>query len=233
MTDTTRIDGIIFDKDGTLFDFHTTWSNWARSLIEHMSDRHDVALDDIARAIAFDLAANRFLPGSVMISANNRECAEALAKALPNVSVDEVEHQMVISSADAELAPVVPLAAFLDGLAARGLKIGLMTNDSEHGARAHLSSAGVLDRFDFVAGYDSGHGHKPDADPLLAFARIAGLTPARVAMVGDSTHDLIAARAAGMQSLGVLTGVAEAAELTPHADRILPDIGHIPAWLDE
>ena len=195
MTETTRIDGIIFDKDGTLFDFHTTWSNWARSLMEQMSELHDVALDDIARAIAFDLVDNRFLPDSVMISANNRECAEALAKAFPNISVDDVEYHMVQTSADAQLAPVVPLAAFLDDLAARGLKIGLMTNDSEHGARAHLTSAGVLDRFDFVAGYDSGHGHKPNADPLLAFARSAGLNPGRVAMVGDSAHDLMAARA--------------------------------------
>lgn len=233
MTRATRIDGIIFDKDGTLFDFHTTWSTWARSLIADMSGLHAVAQQDIAQAIAFDLATNRFLPGSLMVSANNRECAEALASALPNVSVDEVEQHMMLSSAEAHLAPVVPLAAFLDDLAARGLKIGLMTNDSEHGARAHLTSAGVLDRFDFVAGFDSGHGHKPNADPLLAFARIAGLSPARVAMVGDSTHDLMAARAAGMQSLGVLTGVAEAAELNPHADRVLPDIGHIPAWLDE
>ncbi|MCZ4353721.1 HAD family hydrolase [Roseovarius aestuarii] len=233
MTGTTRIDGIVFDKDGTLFDFHTTWSGWARALMEHMSDLHNVPVADIAQAIDFDLVTNRFLPGSVMISANNRECAEALAKALPGVSVDDVEEQMVASSATAQLSPVVPLAAFLDGLSERGLKVGLMTNDSEFGARAHLEAAGVLDRFDFVAGYDSGHGHKPNADPLLAFARLMGLTPARVVMVGDSTHDLIAARAAGMQSLGVLTGVAEAEELSHHADRVLPDIGHIPAWLDE
>jgi phosphoglycolate phosphatase len=51
-------------------------------------------------------------------------------------------------------------------------------------------------------------------------------------MVGDSLHDLRAGRAAGMTTIGVLTGVAGAEELSPSADLILPDIGHLPAWLD-
>jgi len=50
-------------------------------------------------------------------------------------------------------------------------------------------------------------------------------------MVGDSLHDLHAGRAAGMQCVAVLTGVAEAAELGPAADIVLPDIGHLAAWL--
>jgi len=49
--------------------------------------------------------------------------------------------------------------------------------------------------------------------------------------VGDSTHDLIAGRRAGMQTVAVLTGVALEAELAPHADVVLPNIGHIPAWM--
>ena len=58
-----------------------------------------------------------------------------------------------------------------------------------------------------------------------------GLAPARVVMVGDSTHDLIAGRAAGMQTVGVLTGPASRADLGKLADAVLPDIGHLPAWL--
>ena len=65
----------------------------------------------------------------------------------------------------------------------------------------------------------------------LAFAHSLGLDPARVAMVGDSLHDLAAGRAAGMRTVGVLTGVAGAAELAALADVILPDIGGLPGWL--
>ncbi|EPX85444.1 HAD-superfamily hydrolase, subfamily IA, variant 1 family protein [Salipiger mucosus DSM 16094] len=52
-------------------------------------------------------------------------------------------------------------------------------------------------------------------------------------MVGDSTHDLIAGRAAGMQCVGVLTGPAAAEDLASQADVVLPDIGHLPGWLGD
>jgi phosphoglycolate phosphatase len=57
------------------------------------------------------------------------------------------------------------------------------------------------------------------------------LAPDRIAMIGDSTHDLVAGRAAGMITVGVLTGPATREDLAPHATVVLPDIGHLPAWL--
>ena len=66
---------------------------------------------------------------------------------------------------------------------------------------------------------------------MLAFAKQIGVAPERIVMVGDSTHDLFAGRAAGMKTIGVLTGMAVEGDLAPHADVVLPDIGHIPAWL--
>ncbi|MFX0544842.1 HAD family hydrolase [Roseovarius sp. S1116L3] len=226
------IEGIVFDKDGTLFDFHTTWADWTRNLLVHLAEAHDGDAQALADAVQFDLEACRFLPTSPLIGATNREGAETLAAVLRGVDADQIEEHMRLSSGEAPLQPAVPLVPFLTDLAARGLKVGLVTNDTDHGARTHLGTAGVLDHFDFVAGYDSGHGAKPEAGPLLAFALQSGLDPARCVMVGDSTHDLRAGRAAGMWTLGVLTGIADRDELTPLSDAVLPDIGHIPVWLD-
>jgi len=50
-------------------------------------------------------------------------------------------------------------------------------------------------------------------------------------MVGDSTHDLHAGRAAGMRTVGVLSGPAPREELAPFANVVLADIGEIPNWL--
>ena len=227
-----KINGVVFDKDGTLFDFQTSWSAWTKTLIESLSERHEIPASRLADAIEFDLATGAFHPQSPLIAATNREGAETLASVIPACDVDALEYQMMVSSADVPLAPSVPLGPFIDDLRGRGLRVGVMTNDTEYGARAHLRSAGVLDQFDFVAGFDSGHGAKPEPGPLLAFAKATSLAPETVLMVGDSTHDLIAGRRAGMHTAGVLTGVAHAAELAPHADVVLPDIGHIPAWLD-
>ena len=135
---------------------------------------------------------------------------------------------------EAEKAPqieAVPLIPLLTGFRAAGLKLGVATNDAERPARAHLDGVGVTAFFDFIAGYDSGFGGKPAAGQLLAFAKLVALAPVQIAMVGDSTHDLRAGRAAGMTTVGVLTGLAERAELEPFADVIFPDIGHLPEWL--
>jgi len=226
-----KVDGIVFDKDGTLFDFHATWGVWGRQTIEFLAGKHQVSVVAVAGAIEFDLKENVFLPTSPAIAATNREVAECIARALPDASVDDVEQYLMISAAEAPLSPAVPLVQFLEGLSSEGIALGVMTNDSEFGARAHLSSAGVLDHFDFVAGFDSGFGAKPAPGPLLAFARAAELDPSRVLMVGDSAHDLIAGRAAGMQTFGVLTGTATEQDLQPYADAVSPDIGHIPDWL--
>jgi phosphoglycolate phosphatase len=50
-------------------------------------------------------------------------------------------------------------------------------------------------------------------------------------MVGDSLHDLHAGRAAGMRTVGVLTGPAPRAELSPEADIVLGSIAELPDWL--
>ena len=139
---------------------------------------------------------------------------------------------MSVLSAGAPMVPAVPLRAVLSGLKARGLRLGLATNDTEMPARVHLEGAGVLDLFDYVVGCDSGFGGKPAPGQLNEFLRRFGLAPDRVAMVGDSRHDLDAGRAAGMHAIAVLTGVATAVELAPHADVVLTDIAGIGPWID-
>ncbi|SDN42720.1 phosphoglycolate phosphatase [Lutimaribacter pacificus] len=225
------IAGILFDKDGTLFDFGATWNGWAASVIAELSGGDAARAQALADAARFDLAAQVFHPDSPVIAGTNREAAECLASALPGRSVAGIEALLTEKAAMAPLAPAVPLDPFLAGLAARGLRLGVMTNDTEHTAHAHLGAAGVAGHFHFVAGFDSGYGAKPAPDPLLAFARAMELAPDRVVMVGDSAHDLIAGRAAGMRCVGVLTGMAQAHELAPLADAVLPDIGHLPRWL--
>ncbi|AHD01519.1 HAD family hydrolase [Leisingera methylohalidivorans] len=226
------VDAFLFDKDGTLFDFAATWNGWAARVLETLAKGDRAVLEAMAEVISYDLERQAFNPDSLVIAGSNDEVAEVLAPFVADMGVEELLVFLALSAAEAELAPAVPLAAFLDSLLARGKVLGVMTNDAENSARSQLERAGVLDRFAFVAGCDSGHGAKPAPDPLLAFCKAAGVAPGRTAMVGDSRHDLEAGAAAGMLRIGVLTGLALRDELTPHADIVLPDIGHIPAWMD-
>jgi phosphoglycolate phosphatase len=166
-----------------------------------------------------------------VIAGTPGDIAAFLLPHLPGTSPDVLMAQMNRAAAAAPMKEAVPLAPMLDGLRGMGLALGVATNDAEAPARAHLAAAGVAGRFDFIAGSDSGHGAKPAPGQLLAFADAAGLAPASVLMIGDSRHDLTAGRAAGMGTVGVLTGPATARDLADLADAVLPDIGHLGAYL--
>ena len=225
------IRGIVFDKDGTLFDFKASWGRWAQGFIAGLARDEDHALV-LADAIGYLPDTNGFAPDSPVIAATAVDIAAAL---LPHVegyshaSLTEAIDEAAAGVPMAEAVPLVPLFAALKG---RGLKLGVATNDSEVPARAHLDRHGLTGLLDFIAGWDSGHGAKPAPGMCLAFASSAGLDPAEVLMVGDSLHDLDAGRAAGMRPVAVLTGIARAGDLAPHAEVVLPDIGALPAWLD-
>jgi phosphoglycolate phosphatase len=225
------VQAVLFDKDGTLFDFAATWESFAASLIMKLGGDDAERTLAAATALRFDMMRGCFMPGSPAIAGTNREIAELLGDALGQ-DVQAMEALIVAEAARAPLQEAVALVPFLAELAARDLGLGVMTNDSESVARAHLEASGVLGMFDFVAGADSGHGAKPEPTPLLAFAQALRLEPAEVVMVGDSPHDLMAARSAGMRGVGVLTGLAPRDVLAPLAEVVFPDIGFLPAWLD-
>lgn len=229
MTDPVR--ALLFDKDGTLFDFGATWNGWAAQVLRRLAEGDPAREAEMAAAWRFDLAKGAFLPDSPVIAGTEAEAAAILARCLPGSDARALCRVLGAEAAAATPVPATPLAPLLDGFRTSGLHLGVVTNDSEAAARAQLRTAGTEAAFDFIAGYDSGHGAKPDPGPLLAGSLHLDVPPEHCVMVGDSTHDLLAAQAAGMRGVGVLTGLADEAALAPHATVVLPHIGHLPDWL--
>ncbi|MBI1170578.1 HAD-IA family hydrolase [bacterium] len=223
------IKAVIFDKDGTLFDFRMSWGGWTRSLLAELAPRTE---GDLAATLGFEPEAMAFAPDSAVIAHTTDEIAMLMLPHLPGMSFNALMDIMNRIAAEAPMAPAVPLREVLSGLTGRGLVLGLATNDTEAPARAHLTGAGVIDLFAFVAGCDSGYGGKPAPGQLLAFAAQTGLPAGQIAMVGDSLHDLDAARRAGMKAVGVLTGPARRETLTPHAHVVLASIAELGDWID-
>ncbi len=229
--------GILFDKDGTLFDFSATWGRWTETTLDILApDRETWAR--MARAGGYDPERRRFVPGSPVVAGAPSEIARIWAGFRPDLGAAKVESILDETALDVLADPnmLFPAAADLPGLladlSACGYALGVATHDSEQGARIQLGSAGAEAAFDFIAGYDSGHGLKPGPGMLLAFAEAMGIPPASVVMVGDSRHDLEVAHSAGAaMAVGVLTGPATREDLAPWADHILPSIDHLPALL--
>lgn len=224
------IKALLFDKDGTLFDFQATWGVWAYDFLRALAtDDHELtALHDV---LAYDPDKKAFQPSSVAVAGTPDDIVEKILPILTTYDHDTLLELITQSSMKAPLAPAVPLDPLLRDLRAKGYYLGVATNDVEATARANLAQTGVDHFFDFIIGFDSGPTPKPAPDMVLAFAQHLGLPAAQVAMIGDSTHDLHAGRAAGATTVGVLTGTAKTKDLAPFADVVLPNIGHLPEWL--
>lgn len=225
------IKAILFDKDGTLIDFHKTWGRWAAGFLDHVAGGDKALVAVLADAISFDTTTYRFDPSSPVIAGTPDEGVNLIAPHLPGWDYEDLLACSNDMARDAPLAEVVPLRDFLTDCRAQGYRLGVATNDAEATARVHMDTLGVADLFDAILGSDSGYGGKPGPGMCLAFAAQMGLKPQDVLMVGDSTHDFDAGRAAGMGCVGVLTGVAGRAELEPYADAVFDDISAIPGWL--
>src|SRR6476619_6225373 len=81
--DLTGIDVVIFDKDGTLIDFHAMWGGWARGLGERLDAtiRRPVSLDVFA-AIGFDPTTGRVSAGAPLAIETMAGIEETVARVL-------------------------------------------------------------------------------------------------------------------------------------------------------
>ena len=225
------ITGILFDKDGTLFDFERSWSGFAQGLLLDLAEADAARAGEMGARVGYDMGTGRFAPDSCLIAGTDADVVAALLPMLAGTDAAALKTRISHAAARAPMVAVMALRPPLTELREMGLRLGVATNDSEHAAKAHLAEAGILDCFESVQGFDSGHGAKPGPGMCTAFADHFGLNPGDVLMIGDSLHDLHAGRAAGMLAIGVLSGMAGRETLAPHADLILPDVSDLPALL--
>jgi phosphoglycolate phosphatase len=228
------IRGLLFDKDGTLLDYEASWGPVNRRAAL-MAARGNQALAD--RLLAFagvDLATGRATADSVMSAGTAVNIAEVWVRGGAPCDRDTLARSLdeLFCAAVADMVPVTDLAALFARLKARGFKLGIASSDSEAAVWATARVFGIAHRLDFVAGYDSGHGTKPDPAVLAAFCRATGLSPGEVAVIGDNTHDVGMGRAGGAGlTVGVLTGSGTRETLTPSSDLCLESVCDLEAVL--
>lgn len=104
----------------------------------------------------------------------------------------------------------------VDGLArlrAAGLALAVATSKFYASADALLTAAGLRSAFDVVLGADQVGNPKPHPEMALTLLTQLGVPLESAVMVGDTTHDLLMARSAGIRSIAVTYGVHSPAEL--------------------
>ena len=94
----------------------------------------------------------------------------------------------------------------LDSLASDGWLFAIATNKYERLAKLLVSELGALDYFAVIAGGDTFDVRKPDPGHLTNIVEMLGGDISSSIMVGDSLNDILAARNAGIPSIGVTFG---------------------------
>ncbi|MCA1819554.1 MAG: HAD family hydrolase [Thermoplasmatota archaeon] len=110
-------------------------------------------------------------------------------------------------------------------LRAHGVRTGIVTSKGQGEAEKLLADLGIADLFDAVVGDDDVRPLKPDPAPLRHACGLLAVPASDTAMAGDTRFDVLAAKAAGVQAVGVLWGNGSRAELEQAgADLVARDV---------
>jgi phosphoglycolate phosphatase len=139
------------------------------------------------------------------------------------------QHYLRINGGHSQVFGGVP-----EGLAAlrsRGWALACLTNKPGAFARPLLEGKGLRPFFAHVFGGDAFTRKKPDPLPLLEACRALGTAPHETLMVGDSSNDAAAARAAGCPVVLVRYGYNHGEPIEAvDADALIDRLDEIAAW---
>jgi phosphoglycolate phosphatase len=125
----------------------------------------------------------------------------------------------------------------VDGLASLkqlGMKLACVTNKPGEHARALLAMKGLSRYFDVVAGGDAFERKKPDPLPVTRTCEALGTSPGETLVIGDSSNDAAAARAAGCPVLLVTYGYNHGEPVrNVDADGYVDSIAQVAAWITQ
>jgi phosphoglycolate phosphatase len=207
------LSAVLFDLDGTLLD----------------------TLPDIAEALNRALADEALpaLPISTILAGVGRGAAVLVDKMTAAAEVDAPRRARILDgffrhyealhhTADTRVKPFPGVPECLTELRGRGYRLAVVTNKRRDLALRSLEDGGVLEAFELVVGGDTCRERKPHPEPLLHALRELGVPVTQALMIGDSSNDVDAARAAGMPVVVVPYGYNGGED-----PRLLPADAHI------
>lgn len=208
----------LFDIDGTLL--HSRSGRLAFDAV--LAELHGLA--EASRGVAFGGKTDPLIIDEIFAARLGRPASAAEREAFFEVYVprlramlDEHGVQVIAGVTEALLA-----------LARANVVMGVATGNVRAGAEAKLAAAGLAHWFGF-GGYGCDSHVRAE---LVARAIERGRERAEVSevvVVGDTVHDIAAARACGARVCAVATG-SDPADRLAHADAVFASLAELPAW---
>ena len=215
-----KVAAVIFDLDGTLIDSIDIYFRIVENALERLNLPPVSRSKILAAAESEKFKWELVLPREVQSrQANIIDDAWAVINEIaPRMFADDLD---IIEGADGALKMV----------SAKGLKIGLVTSTQKHYLETKmlpLKNAAIDKLIEVIITSDDVKERKPAPDPLIMCAQQLELKPADCVYVGDTTTDMKSGKAAGMYTVGVLTGFDDYDALqTEQPDAIIDSIRNL------
>ncbi len=215
-----KVEAVIFDLDGTLIDSIDIYFSIVEKTLERLNLPAVSRSRILAAAESEDFKWELVLPQDVLTS-KEKIIDEAWAV------INEIAPQMFADNLDI----IKGAGDIVEDLSSNGLKIGLVTSTQRKYLETKmqpLKIGGIDTLFEAIITSDDVEKRKPAPDPLLACAQQLDMKPENCVYIGDTTTDIKAGKAAGMRTIGVLTGFDEYEALEKEKpDAIIKDVQNL------
>ncbi len=212
---------VLFDLDGTLVDSAPDIAECLNGVLE-------------SRGVApFAEAAVRLMVGGGVRKLIERAYASSGFSDAPDIDADAAAFIELYAARPLRLSRAYPHADdTLRALHRNGIAIGLCTNKPEAISRDMMAGLGWTGLFGAIVGGDTTPARKPDPAPVLKCLELLGMYAETAMLVGDSAHDLHAARAAGVRCVLAAHGYSAIPARDLHPGGVIDRLDEVLHLLD-
>ena len=235
-----NVDLVVFDKDGTLIDFHTLWGPRVERAINATCASlgwNQSLTNKLTTALGYDPQTAQVVSQGPLATAPISELEIVVATILfqhqmswEHAKYLAYEHFGPVMSAlpqPTEINPLGDVHTAIARLKSSGVQVAIATSDDRAPTEAALRELNLTQTVDLIlCADDPDTPSKPDPQVLHYITQQLVVGIERTVMVGDTVSDLEMARQAGVAlTVGITGGADKTVELESYADVLLSSVG--------
>ena len=206
-----EVKAILFDKDGTLTNIDNLWVEPTEMVIrkilkQHIKEDSPITIEQMLELLG--IVRGEIIPNSVIASGTVEDMLDEIGKYFPidkTALYDEVlqDFRNYLLAHPDMIVPIGDVAFLISELKHKGIKVGVVTNDSYIPTKTIFEILMIWHLFDFVATPDE-YPAKPASDSLIGASQHLAVPLHEIFYVGDSYLDMDYAKHCG-GGIAVLT----------------------------
>lgn len=230
-----NIQGVVFDKDGTIIDSHIYWGRIIQRRASAIIEKYSMSkecFDELCRVMGYCITEKKLLPEGPIALLSREKVINVVHQYLKSVCVNSQEKTIkdifdnqhtIFMDELKDYTEILPeVKNFIKRLKDKGIKTSIVTSDSINNTMIILDNLGINNLFDFVIGKESAKEDKMTGIPALKAINKLDIQSENIVCIGDAPVDIIMAHKSNCKAgIGVSTGQILKAELSKYTKYIV------------